>query len=207
MTVLVDYGIGNLRSLERAFGRAGVPVLRSGSVADARAAERLVLPGVGAFGACASALAATGLGDVVRERVAAGVPLLGVCVGMQLLFEGSDEGGGAGLGLLPGRVVRFSAERPGPDGRPLKVPHMGWNALRAHRPHATLDGLGPDPYVYFVHSYHAAPSDPACVVADADYGGPVPAVVAHGHVVGVQFHPEKSGPVGLALLGGWMRGG
>ena len=203
MTVLVDYGIGNLRSLERAFGRAGVPVLRSGRVADARAADRLVLPGVGAFGACASALAATGLGDVVQERVAAGVPLLGVCVGMQLLFEGSDEGGGAGLGLLAGRVVRFSAEMPGSDGRPLKVPHMGWNALRPHRPHATVDVLGPDPYVYFVHSYHAAPSNLADVVADADYGGPVPAVVARERITGVQFHPEKSGPVGLGILSGW----
>ncbi len=203
MTVLVDYGIGNLRSLERAFGRAGVPVHRSSDIADARAADRLVLPGVGAFGACASALASTGLGDVVRDRVGAGVPLLGVCVGMQLLFEGSDEGGGAGLGLLPGRVVRFSAGMPGPDGRPLKVPHMGWNALRALRPHPTVDGLGSTPFVYFVHSYHAAPADPADVVADADYGGPVPAVVARGDVTGVQFHPEKSGPVGLALLRGW----
>ena len=203
MTVLVDYGIGNLRSLERAFGRAGVPVLRSGRLDDVRAAERLVLPGVGAFGACADALAATGLGDVVRERVQAGVPLLGVCVGMQLLFDGSDEGGGAGLGLLPGRVVRFAPDLPGPDGRALKVPHMGWNALRAHRSHPTVDGLGDAPHVYFVHSYHAAPADPADVVADADYGGPVPAVVARDHVTGVQFHPEKSGPVGLALLRGW----
>ena len=214
MTVLVDYGIGNLRSLERAFGRAGVPVLRSGRTDDARAAERLVLPGVGAFGACADALAATGLGDVVRERVQAGVPLLGVCVGMQLLFEGSDEGGPSagsgqapqGLGLLPGRVVRFAPDRPGPDGRPLKVPHMGWNALRARRAHATVDGLGDAPHVYFVHSYHAAPADPADVVADVDYGGPVPAIVARDHVVGVQFHPEKSGPVGLALLQRWWKG-
>ncbi len=206
MTVLLDYGIGNLRSLERAFARAGVPVVRSGSVADARAAERLVLPGVGAFGACAAALAATGLGDVVRERAAAGVPLLGVCVGMQLLFEHSDEGDASGLGLLPGRVVRFAADVPGPDGRALKVPHMGWNALEARRPHPTIDALGPEPFVYFVHSFHAVPDDPSDVVAVADYGGPVPAVVARGNVAGVQFHPEKSGPVGLGILRGWMAG-
>ncbi len=206
MTVLLDYGIGNLRSLERAFGRAGVPVARSGRVADARAAERLVLPGVGAFGACAAALRETGLGDVVRERVAAGVPLLGVCVGMQLLFEHSDEGDAAGLGLLPGRVVRFSAEMPGPDGRPLKVPHMGWNALETRHPHPTIDTLPPEPFVYFVHSFHAVPDDPADVVAVADYGGPVPAVVARENVAGVQFHPEKSGPVGLGILRGWMQG-
>ena len=208
MTVLLDYGIGNLRSLERAFERAGVPVLRSGRPEDARAAERLVLPGVGAFGACADALRAHGLDTVVLERARAGVPLLGVCVGMQLLFEHSDEGDAAGLGLLPGRVVRFAPglteTGAGADGRRLKVPHMGWNALARRRPHPALDGLGEAPYVYFVHSYHASPADPACVVATADYGGPVPAVVARGNVVGVQFHPEKSGPVGLSILRAWV---
>lgn len=208
MTVLLDYGIGNLRSLERAFERAGVPVLRSGRPDDARAASRLVLPGVGAFGACADALRAHGLDTVARERAAAGVPLLGVCVGMQLLFDGSDEGdapgGSAGLGLLPGRVVRFAPGLEGADGRRLKVPHMGWNALARTRPHPALDGLGEAPYVYFVHSYHAAPADPACVVATADYGGPVPAVVARENVTGVQFHPEKSGPVGLSILRAWV---
>ncbi len=206
LTVLLDYGIGNLRSLERAFSRAGVPVVRSGSVADARAADRLVLPGVGAFGACAAALRETGLDDVVRERAAAGVPLLGVCVGMQLLFEHSDEGDAAGLSLLPGRVVRFAAEMPGPDGRTLKVPHMGWNALEPRRPHPTVDALPPDPFVYFVHSFHAVPNDPSDIVAVADYGGAVPAIVARANIAGVQFHPEKSGPVGLGILRGWMAG-
>ena len=205
MTVLLDYGIGNLRSLERAFERAGGAVLRSGRPEDAHAADRLVLPGVGAFGACAEALRSHGLDTVVLERVAAGVPLLGVCVGMQLLFDGSDEGDAVaeGLGLLAGRVVRFAPGLTGADGRRLKVPHMGWNALDRTRAHALLDGLGVAPYVYFVHSYHAAPADAACVVATADYGGPVPAVVARGNVVGVQFHPEKSGPVGLSILRAW----
>ena len=203
MTVLLDYGIGNLRSLERAFERAGVPVLRSGRVEDARAAERLVLPGVGAFGACAAALRAHGLDRLVADRARAGVPLLGVCVGMQLLFDHSDEGDAAGLGLLPGTVVRFAPDATGPDGHRLKVPHMGWNALDVQQSHPAVAGLGDAPYVYFVHSYHAVPSDPGCVVATAEYGGPVPAVVARGSVVGVQFHPEKSGPVGLALLRAW----
>ena len=203
MTVLLDYGIGNLRSLERAFERAGVAVVRSGRVEDAQAAERLVLPGVGAFGACAAALRASGLGAVARERAAAGVPLLGVCVGMQLLFEHSDEGDAPGLGLMPGRVVRFAPDMAGPDGARLKVPHMGWNALRTVRPHPVVAGLGEAPHVYFVHSYHAVPADPSLVVAEADYGVAVPAVVARGAVVGVQFHPEKSGPVGLALLRAW----
>ncbi len=211
VTVLLDYGIGNLRSLERAFERAGVPVLRSGRVEDARAAERLVLPGVGAFGACAAALRAHGLDRLVADRARAGVPLLGVCVGMQLLFDRSDEsdpsaGSGraaAGLSLLPGAVVRFAPDATGPDGRRLKVPHMGWNALDVQQSHPAVAGLGNAPYVYFVHSYHAVPSDRGCVVATAEYGGPVPAVVAAGSVVGVQFHPEKSGPVGLALLRAW----
>ena len=215
MTVLLDYGIGNLRSLERAFARADVAVVRSGRIADAEAADRLVLPGVGAFGACAAALAATGLGAVARRRAAAGVPLLGVCVGMQLLFEHSAEGdpsagsgqAAEGLGLLRGRVVHFG-ERRGADGTRLKVPHMGWNALDAVRPHAVLAGLGDAGlggarHVYFVHSYHAETADPGDVVATADYGGAVAAVVARGSVVGVQFHPEKSGPVGLALLRNW----
>ena len=211
MTVLLDYGIGNLRSLERAFERAGVAVVRSGRVEDAQAAERLVLPGVGAFGACAAALRASGLGAVARERAAAGVPLLGVCVGMQLLFEHSDEGdpsagsgqAAPGLGIMPGRVVRFAQDMAGPDDRRLKVPHMGWNALRTVRPHPVVAGLGEAPHVYFVHSYYAVPADPSLVVAEADYGVAVPAVVARGAVVGVQFHPEKSGPVGLALLRAW----
>ena len=203
MTVLLDYGIGNLRSLERAFERAGVPVLRSERLEDARAADRLVLPGVGAFGACAEALHERGMGDLVRERAAAGVPLLGVCVGMQLLFEHSDEGNAEGLGLLPGRVVRFAPSLVGADGHRLKVPHMGWNALDVVRPHAAVETLGADPYVYFVHSYVAAPADPGVVVATADYGGPVPAVVAHETLTGVQFHPEKSGPTGLAILRAW----
>jgi glutamine amidotransferase len=203
LTVLLDYGIGNLRSLERAFERAGVAVVRSSCVEDARAADRLVLPGVGAFGACASALRASGLGAVVSEQAAAGVPLLGVCVGMQLLFEHSDEGDAAGLGLMPGRVVRFAPDIAGPDGARLKVPHMGWNALRTVRPHPATAGLGEATYVYFVHSYHAVPADPSLVVAEAEYGVAVPAVVARGAVVGVQFHPEKSGPVGLAILRAW----
>jgi glutamine amidotransferase len=122
---------------------------------------------------------------------------------MQLLFDHSDEGDAAGLGLLAGRVVRFPSDLAGPDGRRLKVPHMGWNALDVRRPHPTVEALAADPYVYFVHSYHAVPADGACVVATADYGGPVPAVVARANVVGVQFHPEKSGPTGLGLLRAW----
>ncbi|WP_420457035.1 imidazole glycerol phosphate synthase subunit HisH [Rubrivirga sp.] len=209
MTTIIDYGIGNLRSLAKAFDAAGVPTERTGDPARIAAAERLVLPGVGAFGACADELAARGLTDVVRERARAGVPLLGVCVGMQLLFESSDERPGpdgrphAGLGLLPGRVVRFAPALADADGRRLKVPHMGWNRLRTARPHPVLDDAGGadgGDWVYFVHSYHAAPTEPADVRATAGYGGDVPAVVGRGTVVGVQFHPEKSARAGLAML-------
>ena len=203
MTRIIDYGIGNLRSLAKAFEAAGVPVERTDEHGALRDAERLVLPGVGAFGACAAELDRRGLGDLVRERAAAGVPLLGVCVGMQLLFDASEERGEhAGLGLLPGRVVRFDG-RGGPDGRGgerrLKVPHMGWNRLRRRAEHPVL-GDGPLPHVYFVHSYHARPALAADVLATAEYGVEVPAVVGRGTVVGVQFHPEKSADGGLAML-------
>lgn len=204
MTALIDYGIGNLRSLEKAFQAAGAPVVRTADPDVLAAAERLVLPGVGAFGACADALRARGLDALVRARVAAGVPLLGVCVGMQLLFEtGEEMGTHEGLGLLPGRVVRFDgpAFAPGPDR--LKVPHMGWNTLAPTAEgagHPLLAGLGDRPHVYFVHSYHAAPADARDVLATARYGLDVPAVVGRGHVLGVQFHPEKSHAAGLRLL-------
>ena len=199
MTTIIDYGIGNLRSLARAFAAAGVEVQRSGDPAEVAAAERLVLPGVGAFGACAAELGARGLDRVVRERAAEGVPLLGVCVGMQLLFESSDERGDhAGLGLLPGTVTRFPAGLADADGGRLKVPHIGWNKLEARRPHPVLGD--DDDWVYFVHSYHAAPVRPADVVATAGYGVAVPAVVARANLVGVQFHPEKSARAGQAML-------
>ena len=216
MTVtLCDYGIGNLRSLEKAFEHVGAAVERTHDPARVAAAARLVVPGVGAFGACADALGAHGLAGPIREAAGRGVPLLGVCVGMQLLFEGSDEafGGRApvGLGLLPGRVVRFpdrEAEEDAGDGtvvlRRLKVPHMGWSPLRPARaaggPSPLLDGLPDRAHVYFVHSYHAAPAVPADVVAWADYGAPFPAAVGRNRVFGVQFHPEKSQGAGLRIL-------
>lgn len=204
MTTIIDYGIGNLRSLAKAFAAAGVAVERTADPTRIAEAERLVLPGVGAFGACADALASHGLTDLVRQRAEAGVPLLGVCVGMQLLFEASEERPGAdgrahdGLGLLPGRIVRFA---PGlaADGQRLKVPHMGWNQLRTVHPHPILEGADGD-WVYFVHSYHAAPSADGDRLATVAYGGDVPAVTGRDNVVGVQFHPEKSARAGLAML-------
>ena len=198
MLTIVDYDIGNVRSLAKAFEAAGVPVLRSDDPGALASADRLVLPGVGAFGACAAALRARGLFELVAERARAGVPLLGVCVGMQLLFDASEERGEHdGLGLLPGRVVRFD-DMEDADGRPLKVPHMGWNQLSPRGTHPVVDGRAD--HVYFVHSYHASPTQPSDVLATASYGIEVPAIVVRGTVVGVQFHPEKSHTAGLALL-------
>ena len=196
---LVDYGIGNLRSLEKAFEHEGATVRRTSDPVEVRRAERLIVPGVGAFGACMDALRARGLVAPVREAALSGTPLLGVCVGMQLLFEGSDEmGSHDGLGLLPGRVVRFP--EAGSDGARLKVPHVGWSPLRPAGTSPLMDGLLDGIHVYFVHSYHAAAGEPSDVLAWADYGVRFPAVVGRNHLFGVQFHPEKSQGAGLRIL-------
>jgi glutamine amidotransferase len=200
MVTIIDYGIGNLRSIEKAFERVGVDVLRTDDPGAMSSAERLVLPGVGAFGACIGELRDRDLVAVIHDAVAAGTPLLGVCVGLQLLFEeGLEHGVHEGLGLLPGQVVHFHEAANGQADDQV-VPHMGWNALQPTRSSPLLDGLGDTPYVYFVHSYHAVPTEPNDVLATASYGHDFPAVVQRGHVFGVQFHPEKSQEVGLRLL-------
>ncbi len=197
MIAVLDYGIGNLRSAEKALQRQGVDAHLVAEPDEAADADGLVLPGVGAFGRCREALASSGLDEVVTDAVVRGIPLLGICVGMQLLYERSEESpGAAGLGLLPGTVARLPAG--------VKHPQMQWNLLR-HRPGASalltgprFEGPAAAPWVYFVHSY-AAPMGPE-VVATCDYGGPVAAVVQQGRLWATQFHPEKSGPTGLALL-------
>jgi imidazole glycerol-phosphate synthase subunit HisH len=201
MTVIIDYGIGNLRSVQKAFEAVGAEVIRSDDPEVIRSAQKLVLPGVGAFGSCINALRDRGLDEPLLEAVRADTPLLGVCVGMQMLFEASDEKGShEGLGLLGGVVTRFPADMTLEDGRPLKVPHMGWNRLEIEQPSPLLDGIAADAFVYFVHSYHAVPSDAHVTVASAHYGIDIPAVVARNRVCGVQFHPEKSQQAGLTIL-------
>ncbi len=198
---ICDYGVGNLRSVERALLHAGAEVAVTGDPATLRAADGVVLPGVGAFGAAADALDERGLGAVVTDIAAAGTPLLGVCLGHQLLFEHSDENGGRrGLGLLPGRIVRLGPERG-------KVPHMGWNQLQLVRPSPLTGGVEDGAHVYFVHSYAALPetTDAAAVVATADYGGPLVAVCARGNVWSTQFHPEKSGTAGLRIYANFVQ--
>jgi len=195
---IIDYGVGNLRSVEKAFAAMGCEAVVSGDEKVLRSAERLVLPGVGAFAACMKALSERGLDQVVRERVAAGTPLLGVCVGMQLLFEESDEfGSTSGLGLLRGRVRRFS-----PD---LVVPQVGWNRIEQVRTHPVFAEIADRSHFYFVHSYYCEPLDNQVVMGQTEYGINYASVVAQENICGVQFHPEKSQESGLRLLRNFAR--
>ena len=190
---IVDYGVGNLRSVERALARAGAEAVITPDPRVVAGSDGVVLPGVGAFAPAAALLLGSGLGDAVREAAGRGRPVLGVCLGFQLLFDSSEEGeGGTGLGLLAGRVRRIAATPP------LKVPHMGWNSLRLRRPAVLTEGVEEGTRCYFVHSY-AADADPADVVATVDYGGEIVAICERGVVTGTQFHPEKSGPAGLRI--------
>jgi glutamine amidotransferase len=195
---IVDYGIGNLGSVTKGFRHAGAEVELTGDPAVLRRADALVLPGDGAFGATMAELEARGLVPLLREAALAGTPLLGICIGMQLLFEESEEHGRhIGLGILPGRVRRFDDS--------LTVPHMGWNTLRALRAHPLLDGVADGAHVYFVHSYYCdAPDD--VVVATSDYGHEFAAIVGRGNVLGLQFHPEKSQAIGLRLVANFVAG-
>ncbi len=194
MIVIIDYGMGNLRSVQKAFEAVGHSAEISSDPDRVHHADKVILPGVGAFADAASELRRTGLGEAFREAVAAGKPCLGVCLGLQLLFDVSEEDGQhQGLGLLPGKVVRF-APAPG-----LKIPHMGWNTLQVRRPSPLLSGLGPNPSVYFVHSYHAVADHPTDVAAESDHPNPFTAMVWRDNLMACQFHPEKSQRVGLAM--------
>jgi glutamine amidotransferase len=189
---IIDYGVGNLRSVEKAFAATGCDAIVSGDVEVLRAAQRLVLPGVGAFGACMKALKERSLDRVVREKASEGTPLLGVCVGMQMLFEESEEFGSTpGLGLLKGCVRRFAGD--------LVVPQVGWNRIHQKREHALFDGVADGTFCYFVHSFYCLPREEV-VVGETEYGQRYASVVARGNICGVQFHPEKSQDVGLRML-------
>lgn len=192
-----DYGVGNVRSVERALLRVGAEVRITGAAGDLEAADGIVLPGVGAFGPAVDALRRRGLEAVLLRLAAQGMPLLGVCLGHQLLFESSEESGGrAGLGLLRGRVVRLSSER----GR---VPHMGWNRVHVVAASPLLEGVAEGMWAYFAHSYHVLAADDV-VVATTDYHGPVVAACARGNLATTQFHPEKSGVEGLRIYANFV---
>jgi glutamine amidotransferase len=192
LVAVLDYGIGNLRSAQKALEHVGADARLTSDHGLIRDAAAVVLPGVGAFGACMDALHGSGLAAVAVAASADGRPFLGICVGMQLLYEGSEESPGvAGLGVLPGTLRLL------PDT--VKRPQMQWNLLDIRRPSGLFDGVADPVWVYFVHSYAAAADDPT-VVATCDYGGPVAAAVERGSLWATQFHPEKSGTTGLAIL-------
>jgi imidazole glycerol-phosphate synthase subunit HisH len=190
---IIDYGVGNLRSVEKAFAATGCEAIISADEKQLRNAQRLVLPGVGAFAACMKALTERGFDRLVREKAREGTPLLGVCVGMQLLFDESDEfGATSGLGLLRGRVRRFENN--------LLVPHVGWNRIHQKREHVLFDGIDDGSFCYFVHSFYCEPTDETVVAGETEYGSCYASVVAYRNICGVQFHPEKSQDIGLRML-------
>ncbi|MEB3333166.1 MAG: imidazole glycerol phosphate synthase subunit HisH [Synechococcaceae cyanobacterium] len=197
---LIDYGMGNLHSVQRAFERLGAAVRLLQDPAELEECQALVLPGVGAFDPAMQRLHASGMADALRRSCAGGRPLLGICLGLQLLFEASEEGRAEGLGLLAGQV---RALPPCPD---QPIPHMGWAPLIPATASPLLPEGSPPAWVYFVHSYAAVPRDSSTSTALVDWGGtPVTAAVWHGPLAACQFHPEKSGPVGEAMLSRWLR--
>jgi len=217
---LIDYGSGNLRSVEKALARAarergtGHAIAVTSDPAVVAGAERIVLPGVGAFADCMSGLTAlAGMTEALAEAVLKrGTPFLGICVGMQLLATvGREFGDHAGLGWIPGEVVRIvplppvaPAPSPAKQEGMLKVPHMGWNELSFTKPHPLFDGLATGVHAYFVHSYAICPADPGHIIATADYGGTITAAVGRDNIAGTQFHPEKSQNAGLTILGNFL---
>jgi imidazole glycerol-phosphate synthase subunit HisH len=208
-TAILDYGSGNLRSAAKAFERAAAengiadPIVVTSNPDDVVAAERIVLPGVGAFADCRRGLAAVpGLEAALIEAVIArSRPFLGICVGMQLMAErGREFETVEGLGWVRGEVVAIEPSDPA-----LKIPHMGWNELRCRSDHPVLKGLPAGAHTYFVHSYHFRPADPADLLAETDYGAPLAAVIGHDNVIGTQFHPEKSQMAGLRLIANFLK--
>lgn len=193
--VMIDYGAGNIRSAFKAFEHLGADIELTSDPQTIRTAAKLVLPGVGAFGSCMDEIRRRGLEEPTKAAVAEGVPLLGICIGMQFLFETSNElGEHKGLGLIPGHVRRFELDPS------YKVPHMGWNQLHHDGTHPLLQGVESGAYCYFVHSYYCAPTQSGSVIATTDYGESFCSIVSYGNVHGLQFHPEKSHEIGLRIL-------
>lgn len=195
MTAIIDYDAGNLRSVEKALQALGEETVITRDRDTILAADRVILPGVGAFGDAMEKLHQYGLVELIRQVVQKGTPLLGICLGLQLLFEESEESQGvSGLGILKGKIRRI------PDTPGLKIPHMGWNSLMIRPGTRLFSGLGEEPYVYFVHSYYLEAADPEIVAASAAYGVEIHAAVETGNVFACQFHPEKSSDTGLQIL-------
>ena len=200
MIAILDYRAGNLTSVERALKYLGYPCRITHDHRTIREAERVVFPGVGAAGKSMADLKELGLDALLSERLAAGVPILGICVGLQVLLDYSEENDTQCLGIIPGKVRLFAGDMADGGGRPLKIPHMGWNGVAFRDNHPVFAGIPASSEFYFVHSYYPAPSDSEDIAGTTDYGITFAAAVARGNLVAVQFHPEKSGPPGLQLL-------
>ena len=203
---VVDYGMGNLRSVAKALEHVagGQPVVVTADPATVASAGRVVVPGQGAMPDCMAELERRGLKQAVL-RAAADKPFLGICIGLQMLFQHSDEGDVPGLGLLPGQVRHFPMEAmTGPAGERLKVPHMGWNQVRQAEPHPLWDGIADESRFYFVHSYYVEPATPEVIAGSTLYGIPFTSAVARANIFAVQFHPEKSAQAGLRLLANFV---
>ncbi|WP_341280491.1 imidazole glycerol phosphate synthase subunit HisH [Paenibacillus sp. FSL H8-0537] len=197
MIAIIDYGMGNLHSVSKAVERLGYETVVTDDPQEILAADGAILPGVGAFGDAMGNLRETKLGEVVKQYAASGKPLLGICLGMQLLFTASEEyGDNEGLGLLPGKVIRFQGD--------YKIPHMGWNKLSFEQEQSPLFAGLEEGHVYFVHSFHAKPEQGSDLLATTDYYQQVTAIVGREQVYGMQFHPEKSGELGMQLLGNFL---
>jgi len=195
MIAIIDYQMGNLRSVQKALERVGHPAVITSSAAEIAKADKVILPGVGAFEDAIAELRRRDLVEPIKDAIAADKPFLGICLGLQLLFDVSYENGKhEGLGVLPGEVVRFEVPAE------LKVPHMGWNALAIRRRPPMLEGVADGTHVYFVHSYYVKPRDPAVIATETDYGMPFCSMIWRGNLVATQFHPEKSQADGLRLL-------
>jgi glutamine amidotransferase len=200
MIAIIDYGMGNLRSVQKGFERVGFEAVVTRDLGQIEATHGVVLPGVGAFSACMENLGKFGLVEVIRETVRKQKPFLGICLGFQLLFSESEEfGTGKGLDLFPGRVVGFRARED------LKVPHMGWNRIDKRRESPFLDGISSGDYVYFVHSFYVAPDDSSIIATTTDYGAPFASSIATDRLFACQFHPEKSQELGLRILANFGR--
>lgn len=200
MITVIDYGMGNLRSVQKGFEKVGFEAKVTADPREVEKAERLVLPGVGAFRDCMANLREGGFIEPILRHVEAGRPFLGICLGLQLLFTESEEfGRHMGLGIIPGKVVRFP-EGMRERGEELKVPHMGWNRIEIRRPAPIFKGIEDGSSVYFVHSYHVVPDDPSVVATETDYGISFCSAIWKDNVVATQFHPEKSQQIGLGIL-------
>jgi glutamine amidotransferase len=200
MITLIDYKAGNLTSVRRALDHLGLPCQISADPEVVRRADKLIFPGVGAAGAAMGVLRERGLDMALKESFAAGTPILGICIGCQIILDHSEEDDAACLGLLSGRTIRFSVSDP-----LLKIPHMGWNAVTVTRPHPILSHLRPGDEFYFVHSYYPQPADSSQIYATSDYGGEFPVAIGKDNLFAVQFHTEKSGEIGLKVLSNFAK--